>query len=106
MNYIQVKQYRRGLQKERKKEFEEALVSTEAKLRAKQSVKMNEQIGDELRRWIKEYYERTGRFPDFPSEEGGGSRAMFSRQGNFLINVCRGYQNIFINIIYIYRYRN
>ncbi|XP_049877843.1 dynein regulatory complex protein 11 [Pectinophora gossypiella] len=77
----EVKQYRRQLQKEREKEYQEALVAMEQQLRAQHGVRLNEQIGDELRRWIKEYYERTGRFPDFPSEEGGGSRAMFSRQG-------------------------
>lgn len=44
-------------------------------------MKINEQIGDELRRWIREYYDRTGRFPEMPSEESGGSRAMYSRTG-------------------------
>lgn len=69
------------MQKERDAEYQEALVKIEEQLRAYHGVKINERIGDELRRWITEYYERTGKFPDFPSEEGGGSRAMFSRQG-------------------------
>lgn len=56
-------------------------MTLEAQLRAQHGVRLNEQIGDELRRWIGEYYERTGKFPDFPSEEAGGSRAMYSRQG-------------------------
>ncbi|KAI5642820.1 ATPase family associated with various cellular activities (AAA) domain-containing protein [Phthorimaea operculella] len=76
----EVKEYRRKLQKEREKEYQEALVSMEEQLRKQHGVRLNEQIGDELRRWIQEYYERTGRFPEFPSEEGGGSRTMFSRQ--------------------------
>lgn len=57
------------------------MVTLEDQLRAQHEVKITEQIEDELRRWIKEYYERTGKFPEFPSEEAGGSRSMYSRQG-------------------------
>nr|XP_026494217.1 IQ and AAA domain-containing protein 1-like isoform X1 [Vanessa tameamea] len=77
----EVKQIRRNLQKEREIKFQDALVKIEEQLRAQHGVKINERIADELRRWISEYYERTGKLPEFPSEEGGGSRAMFSRQG-------------------------
>ncbi|XP_075983177.1 dynein regulatory complex protein 11 [Anticarsia gemmatalis] len=77
----EVQEYRRKLQKERQKEYETALVTIEESLRAQHGAKINEQIGDELRRWIREYYERTERFPEMPSEESGGSRAMYSRQG-------------------------
>ncbi|KAI8424812.1 hypothetical protein MSG28_006744 [Choristoneura fumiferana] len=77
----EIKQYRRNLQKERWNEYQNALIIIEEQLRKQHGVKLNEQIGTELRRYISEYFERTGRLPDFPSEEGGGSRAMFSRQG-------------------------
>lgn len=76
-----MKESRRNLQKERQREYEEALVNIEEQLRVQHGAKINERIGDELRRWISEYYERTNRLPEFPSEEGGGSRTMFSRQG-------------------------
>ncbi|XP_052744060.1 IQ and AAA domain-containing protein 1-like [Bicyclus anynana] len=77
----EVKEIRRKVQKEYEQEYLESLEKTEEQLRSQHGVKINERIGDELRRWISEYFERTGKFPDFPSEEGGGSRAMFSRQG-------------------------
>ncbi|KAG7297756.1 hypothetical protein JYU34_018480, partial [Plutella xylostella] len=77
----EVKEYRRNLQAERKREFEEALSSIEKILKCQHDARINEQIGDELRRWIWEYYERTGKLPELPPEESGGSRAMFSRQG-------------------------
>ncbi|KAL4702784.1 hypothetical protein ACJJTC_002324 [Scirpophaga incertulas] len=77
----EVKEYRRHLQKERQDEYTKALDSIEKQLRAKQGPKINEQIADELRRWIYEYYERTEVLPEIPSEESGGSRAMYSRQG-------------------------
>ncbi|CAG9789481.1 unnamed protein product [Diatraea saccharalis] len=77
----EVKDYRRKLQKTREEEYKKALDTIEESLRSKNGTKINEQIGDELRRWITEYYDRTERLPEFPSEEGGGSRAMYSRQG-------------------------
>ncbi|XP_072929490.1 IQ and AAA domain-containing protein 1-like [Epargyreus clarus] len=77
----EVKESRRNLQKERQQEYEQALVNIEEQLRIQHGAKINERISDELRRWISEYYERTNRLPEFPSEEGGGSRTMFSRQG-------------------------
>ncbi|XP_014355655.2 IQ and AAA domain-containing protein 1-like [Papilio machaon] len=77
----EIKENRRARQKEHEKEYQEALVAIEEQLRAQHTDKIKERIGDELRRWIAEYYERTNRLPEFPSEEGGGSRAMFSRQG-------------------------
>ncbi|XP_050664581.1 IQ and AAA domain-containing protein 1-like [Leptidea sinapis] len=76
-----IKDYRRQLQQQYDSEYNESLIETEERLRAKHSTKIAERIGDELRRWITEYYERTGKLPEFPSEEAGGSRAMFSRQG-------------------------
>ncbi|CAB3249419.1 unnamed protein product [Arctia plantaginis] len=77
----QVEKYRHKLQKEREEEYQSALIKIEDYLRTQHGPKLNEQIGDELRRWIREYYDRTERFPELPSEESGGSRAMYSRQG-------------------------
>ncbi|XP_069360695.1 IQ and AAA domain-containing protein 1-like [Maniola hyperantus] len=77
----EVKDFRRKVQKEYEQEYQESLEKIEEQLRAQHGVKINERIGDELRRWISEYFERTGKFPDLPSEDSGGSRAMFSRQG-------------------------
>ena len=42
---------------------------------------MTEDIADELRSWIKDCYEKTGKLPDFPSEDQGGSLHIFSRPG-------------------------
>lgn len=80
--FFQVKQYRRNLQAERETEYQEALVTIEDQLRKQNEVRLKEQIGEELRRYTWEYYERTGKLPELPSAESGGSRAMFSRQGD------------------------
>lgn len=58
-------------------------------------MKVNERIADELRKWISEYYDRTGKLPEFPSEDAGGSRTMFSRQGEHFI---------YLNLLNFYYY--
>lgn len=47
----------------------------------KQTVPLTEDITDEIRVWFRDYYTRMGKFPDFPSEDNGGSRNLLSRQG-------------------------
>lgn len=42
---------------------------------------MMEDISDDIRVWVKDYYEKTGKLPEFPSEENGGSLHIFSRPG-------------------------
>lgn len=52
----------------------------------KYSTTLSEQIADEIRNWFKEYHSRVGKFPEFPTEENGGSRQLLSRQGNRIYN--------------------
>lgn len=47
----------------------------------KYSTTLSEQIADEIRNWFREYQNRVGKFPEFPTEENGGSRQLLSRQG-------------------------
>lgn len=78
-------------------EYREALVTLEEELREQHGIRVTEQIADELRRWIADYYERMGTFPEFPTEEGGGSRAMLSRQGNMIINITFNLNYVYIS---------
>lgn len=50
---------------------------------SKYSTSLSEQIADEIRNWFREYKNRSGKFPEFPTEENGGSRQLLSRQGQF-----------------------
>lgn len=47
----------------------------------KQTVPITEEISDEIRLWFRDTYTRTGKLPDFPTEDNGGSRHILSRQG-------------------------
>lgn len=42
---------------------------------------ISERIKDEIRTWYMAYKTTTGKFPDLPSEDSGGSALIFSRGG-------------------------
>lgn len=77
----QITQQRYRLQQEFQKEYENSLLTTKDELNAKLGSGMAEDIADEIRNWFQEYKEKTGKLPDFPSEDAGGSRIILSRQG-------------------------
>ncbi|KAJ4427993.1 hypothetical protein ANN_24006 [Periplaneta americana] len=76
----EVKEIRRKLQKEYQTEYEEMLVSEKQHIKTWRGGHMKEDIGDEVRTWITDYWHETGKFPDMPSEESGGSTLFFTRQ--------------------------
>jgi len=63
------------------KQFEERQRALQEEIRAKHGASMKEDIADEIRAWVKDCYEKTGKLPDFPSEDQGGSLHIFSRPG-------------------------
>ncbi|EDX13607.1 GD18626 [Drosophila simulans] len=63
------------------KEFEERQSALKEEIRAKHGASMKEDIADEIRAWVKDCYDKTGKLPDFPSEDQGGSLHIFSRPG-------------------------
>lgn len=72
--------HRYELQREYEEDFAQTLVRTKEEMQLKRGTTMTEQIGDEVRDWFREYQTRTGKFPEFPTEEAGGSRYLLSRQ--------------------------
>uniref|UniRef100_T1I2N0 ATPase_AAA_core domain-containing protein n=1 Tax=Rhodnius prolixus TaxID=13249 RepID=T1I2N0_RHOPR len=77
----EVKCLRRELQIEREEEFQKALVTIKDEIVRTRGPVMMEEMADEVRAWFTGYREQTGKFPDLPSEEAGGSALIFSRQG-------------------------
>lgn len=74
------------MQKEFKEAYEKTLEKAKKDITEKHSVPLSQEIADEIRNWFKEYHIRTGKFPEFPTEEHGGSRHLLSRQGNIFKN--------------------
>lgn len=78
---MKLTQDRYKLQNEYRKTYEDSLDVTKQDISKKFGVPLSEEIGDEIRNWFKDTQTRTGKFPDFPSEDNGGSRHLLSRQG-------------------------
>ncbi|CAH0389071.1 unnamed protein product [Bemisia tabaci] len=77
----EVKKLRRKVQEKHEEEYQEALVREKNLVRKQKAGKMMEDIKDQVRSWYMSYKAQTGKFPDLPSEESGGSALIFSRQG-------------------------
>ncbi|XP_012261688.2 dynein regulatory complex protein 11 [Athalia rosae] len=76
-----VKQYRHQKQREFQETYEKLLVEMKDTIRKERGALIEENLRKEIRNWITNYYQQTGKIPDLPSAESGGSRIMFSRQG-------------------------
>ena len=66
-------------QKELKDIYEKYIIDTKAKIQAEKSAIIEENIRIEIRNWINSCYQQTGKIPELPSAESGGSRVLFSR---------------------------
>ncbi|XP_076656348.1 dynein regulatory complex protein 11 isoform X2 [Halictus rubicundus] len=76
-----VRQERYEKQIEYQKLYESLLIEIKDQIRKEKSAIMEENIRSEIRNWINTYFQQTGKIPDLPSVESGGSRIIFSRQG-------------------------
>ncbi|XP_063979762.1 dynein regulatory complex protein 11 [Diachasmimorpha longicaudata] len=61
--------------------YEKMLVETKEFVKKEKSAIMEETMRIELRSWINDYFQQTGKIPELPSAESGGSRIILSRQG-------------------------
>lgn len=89
---------RYGIQESYRISYEKAVKEAKEDILNKYSTTMSEQIADEIRNWFKEYQNRSGKFPEFPTEENGGSRQLLSRQG--ILNHQYYIQNALTNITF------
>lgn len=76
-----VRRQRHKTQAEYYQLYMDSLKRFEDEIKSKQGAPMTEDMADEIRNWFKDYFVRTGKLPEFPSEEAGGSRHLLSRQG-------------------------
>ncbi|XP_031839802.2 dynein regulatory complex protein 11 isoform X1 [Nomia melanderi] len=61
--------------------YETLLIETREQIQKEKRAIIEENIRSEVRNWINAYFQQTGKIPDLPSAESGGSRIIFSRQG-------------------------
>lgn len=75
-----LKQQRYEKQMDFQRQYEDLLIEFKERIRKDSSAIMEENIRSEIRNWIDSYFQQTGKIPDLPSAESGGSRMIFSRQ--------------------------
>ncbi|XP_011695796.1 PREDICTED: IQ and AAA domain-containing protein 1 [Wasmannia auropunctata] len=76
-----LKQQRYEKQLNFQQQYEDLIIEATERIRKERSAIMEENIRSEIRNWIDTYFQQTGKIPDLPSAESGGSRMIFSRQG-------------------------
>lgn len=75
-----LKEQRYEKQVDFQRQYEDLILETTERIRKKRSAIMEENIRSEIRNWIDTSFQQTGKIPDLPSAESGGSRVIFSRQ--------------------------
>ena len=60
--------------------YENLVIEARERIRKEKSAIIEENIRSEVRNWVNTYFHQTGKIPDLPSAESGGSRIIFSRQ--------------------------
>lgn len=75
-----LKQQRHEKQLDFQRQYESLILEVKERIRKEKSAVLEENIRSEIRNWIDSYFQQTGKIPDLPSAESGGSRMIFSRQ--------------------------
>lgn len=65
------------IQEENLEKYEKALLTVKEQIRLCESDTMKEKLEDDIRKWYLSYRNKYNVFPDFPSEEEGGSNKIF-----------------------------
>ncbi|XP_076159046.1 dynein regulatory complex protein 11 isoform X2 [Alosa pseudoharengus] len=76
----QVEASRRVLQEQHEVEYQRALVSVKDSVREVEGLDIRETLQEQIRQWFIECRDATGKFPDFPSVEDGGSAGIFAQK--------------------------
>uniref|UniRef100_A0A8D0E7B9 IQ motif containing with AAA domain 1 n=1 Tax=Salvator merianae TaxID=96440 RepID=A0A8D0E7B9_SALMN len=68
------------IQEKHELDFQKALVSIKERVKEIEGPDIKESLQDQIRQWFIECRHITGRFPDYPDEEQGGSATLFSEK--------------------------
>lgn len=71
---------RREIVKHNEKEFQQGLVTIKEKLRQTEGPDIKERMISQIRQWFLECRDVTGKFPDYPDEDEGGSALIFKNK--------------------------
>ncbi|CAH8502324.1 unnamed protein product [Schistosoma turkestanicum] len=71
---------RRVTQNIYEQEYQQALIQVKEKIRDTEGPDMREAMQDQIRQWYMECRDATGKFPDYPDEDEGGSAVIFKEK--------------------------
>ncbi|XP_040297045.1 dynein regulatory complex protein 11 isoform X2 [Bufo bufo] len=71
---------RSELQEQYEADYQNSLVQIRDTIRETEGLDIKETLQDQIRQWFIECRHATGKFPDFPDEEDGGSKAVFAQK--------------------------
>jgi len=75
-----VEDHRRNKLKQHENEYKKALVDIKQNLHDTKGPTIREELQDMIRQWFIECRDNSGKFPDYPSEEEGGSAKLFTEK--------------------------
>ncbi|ELT91740.1 hypothetical protein CAPTEDRAFT_137881 [Capitella teleta] len=71
---------RRRTQEIHEQEYQQALITIKDKIRESEGPDMKERMQDQIRQWFIECRDASGKFPEYPDEDEGGSGAIFKEK--------------------------
>ncbi|KAI5108887.1 IQ and AAA domain-containing protein 1 isoform X1 [Silurus meridionalis] len=71
---------RHRMQEQHEAEYQQALINIKESVRLLDGPDIKETLQDQIRQWFLECRDATGKFPDFPSIEDGGSSSIFAQR--------------------------
>ncbi|XP_019347570.1 dynein regulatory complex protein 11 isoform X3 [Alligator mississippiensis] len=80
MQAQRVEAMRCEVQEKHEEEYKKALVAIKNRLREMEGPDIKESLQEQIRQWFIECRHITGKFPDYPDEEDGGSIVIFSQK--------------------------
>ncbi|KAM9483755.1 LOW QUALITY PROTEIN: dynein regulatory complex protein 11 [Clarias gariepinus] len=75
-----VESNRHQVQEQHEAEYQQALITIKESVRLVDGPDIKETLQDQIRQWFLECRDATGKFPDFPSSEDGGSASIFAQK--------------------------
>uniref|UniRef100_W5UA69 IQ and AAA domain-containing protein 1 n=1 Tax=Ictalurus punctatus TaxID=7998 RepID=W5UA69_ICTPU len=75
-----VESSRHQMQEQHEAEYQQALITIKESVRLVDGPDIKETLQDQIRQWFLECRDATGKFPDFPSSEDGGSASIFAQK--------------------------
>ncbi|KAK3557252.1 hypothetical protein QTP70_026097 [Hemibagrus guttatus] len=75
-----VESSRHQMQEQHEAEYQQALITVKESVRLMDGPDIKEMLQDQIRQWFLECRDATGKFPDFPSSDDGGSASIFAQK--------------------------